>query len=122
MNEEHPMSGACYRCAHRRSLLPDSAHSACHHPAVAPLHAQPSMQFAGLAGRRGGDGMIANVQLAAAQIARQLNVAGHERGVRGNFFIWPVNFDPTWLESCDGFTAKDEVIRERLVTYGGGAD
>lgn len=31
------------------------------------------------------------------------NVRGNPHGVRGGWFFWPLNFDPTWLESCDGF-------------------
>jgi len=23
------------------------------------------------------------------------------------WFIWPVNFDPVWLENCDGFEPKE---------------
>lgn len=121
MSDEHPMSGACYRCTHRRDVT-GSAHSACHHPSTRELQAVPAMQFAGLMGRRGGSLMAAEVRLLAAPAARRLNVEGHQRGIDGGWFIWPVNFDPVWLESCDGFTAKDAAIAENLATYGGGAD
>jgi len=35
------------------------------------------------------------------------HVQGHPHGLRMGWFFWPYNFDPTWLESCDGFEAKD---------------
>jgi len=33
-------------------------------------------------------------------------VKGHPTGVRGGWFQWPRNFDPTWLEECTGFDSK----------------
>jgi hypothetical protein len=26
--------------------------------------------------------------------------------MRNGWFCWPFNFDPVWLEACDGFKAK----------------
>jgi len=31
-------------------------------------------------------------------------VSGNPHGIRSGWFMWPLNFDPTWLESCDGFS------------------
>ena len=31
-------------------------------------------------------------------------VKGNEHGIRNGWFIWPLNFDPVWLVSCDGFS------------------
>lgn len=36
------------------------------------------------------------------------NVTGSERGVRSGWFRWPLNYDPVWLVSCDGFSDKPE--------------
>lgn len=30
----------------------------------------------------------------------------HPNGIKNGWFFWPLNFDPVWLENCDGFTAK----------------
>ena len=35
-------------------------------------------------------------------------VSGHAHGVRSGWFMWPVNFDPTWLVSCNGFSADEK--------------
>jgi hypothetical protein len=35
-------------------------------------------------------------------------VEGDERGIKGGWFIWPLNFDPVWLKSCNGFSDKPE--------------
>ena len=32
-----------------------------------------------------------------------LNVVGNKHGIEQGWFNWPYNFDPVWLESCDGF-------------------
>jgi len=37
-----------------------------------------------------------------------LKIKGHPLGIRGGWFLWPMNFDPTWLVNCDGFEAKPE--------------
>ena len=33
-------------------------------------------------------------------------VKGNEYGKEMGWFLWPLNFDPTWLEECDGFESK----------------
>ena len=40
-------------------------------------------------------------------------VAGHEHGIKSGWFMWPINFDPTWLLSCDGFSDKEEDRKPR---------
>ena len=37
---------------------------------------------------------------------KALNVEGNPRGIKRGWFFWPYNFDPVWLQACDGFTAK----------------
>lgn len=36
------------------------------------------------------------------------NVQGNAHGIRSGWFMWPFNFDPVWLVSCDGFSDKPE--------------
>jgi len=35
-------------------------------------------------------------------------VTGNPTGIRRGWFIWPLNYDPTWLESCDAFSDNAE--------------
>jgi len=35
-------------------------------------------------------------------------VSGNSHGIRKGWFRWPLNFDPTWLISCDGFSDNPE--------------
>jgi hypothetical protein len=39
-------------------------------------------------------------------------VEGNPHGIRKGWFLWPLNFDPVWLEKCDGFSDKPEDKRE----------
>lgn len=77
----------CYKCIHRRSV-PGSSHSACAHP-----------------GNK--TGMFDMFSPENINQARKLNIKGHPHGIRNGWFMWPVNFDPVWLLSCDGFEAKE---------------
>lgn len=89
----------CYACKHRRGV-PGDAHSSCHHPAVAHLH-DGMGAILGLLGKRG--------PLAGMPIGdNPLNVTGNPHGIRNGWFIWPLNFDPVWLETCDGFEEREE--------------
>lgn len=33
-------------------------------------------------------------------------VTGNPFGIRRGWFMWPLNFDPTWLTACDGFSSN----------------
>ena len=37
---------------------------------------------------------------------REAHVEGDAHGQRSGWFMWPHNFDPVWLVSCDGFAGK----------------
>lgn len=36
------------------------------------------------------------------------HVTGRLHGIRNGWFWWPINFDPLWLVSCDGFKTFEE--------------
>lgn len=88
------MKPNCYDCIHRRDV-PGSAHSRCTHsdiPTLKPL--EEAMAILGVPPPSG------------RGAAMKLGVRGHKDGIRMGWFLWPVNFDPVWLEQCNGFTAK----------------
>ena len=76
----------CHQCQHVKSI-PGDCHIACNHPEV----------------------QLAGGSLAMFLHPRALNIKGNPHGIRNGWFFWPINFDPTWLENCDGFN-KIEVI------------
>lgn len=65
----------CYTCEYRGNV-PGDTHSKCNHPDIfnGPLSA-----------------------------AKKLNLRANMHGVKQGWFSWPVNFDPAWLERCDGY-------------------
>jgi hypothetical protein len=85
VNEEK-VKPNCYECKHRGNV-PGDAHSCCEYP--------------------GNDtGLFSFFSEENLKNKIKLNVKGHPQGVRMGWFLWPVNFDPTWLISCNGFENK----------------
>jgi len=91
------MKPNCYECKYREQLSYD-AHSSCNHPAfegsvtpilalLATLHA--SRRVGPIEAGNGG-----------------ITVKGNPHGIKNGWFMHPVNFDPVWLEECNGFEAK----------------
>jgi hypothetical protein len=84
----------CYDCIHRGEVA-GSAHSRCLHPALGKQDSNPFGALVQMVGGQFNNG------------ARELGITGHPHGIRSGWFMWPANFDPTWLQSCNGFTAKE---------------
>lgn len=89
----------CYKCVYRRDI-PGDAHSACAHPGIANAKNSPLAEamaiFAGV-------GRAPPIQ----GVSETLHVKGNPRGIKRGWFNHPWNFDPTWLEECDGFKNKE---------------
>ena len=88
----------CYDCTHRRDL-PGSAHSKCGHSLVAPIADNPLMNIAAIFA---GVGRHQPVTLTGGP----LWIRGNPHGISHGWFNWPMNFDPIWLEACDGFEKR----------------
>ena len=70
-----------------------SAHSSCHHPDTKAIHGNPLANIIGIMGG------------AVIDLDNTLGVVGSPHGIRKGWFSWPLNFDPVWLEKCNGFEA-----------------
>ena len=88
----------CYDCKYRGELT-GSAHSCCEHPNNSLLNNDPLLQIASILG----SGRHMNL----GQFDTGLGIKGNEHGKRNGWFNWPSNFDPVWLESCNGFKRKE---------------
>jgi len=88
----------CSTCQYR-SNIPGDAHIKCDHPVVAD---NPLVELACLMGI----GLITNNLSEDTNIFEPLNIKANLHGIRSGWFNWPVNFDPTWLENCDGYKEK----------------
>jgi len=89
----------CYECAYR-GTLPGSAHSKCLHPKIKGSTEDP---LANVLGTLASVGRISPLPLPHGN---PLNIKGNKHGILNGWFNWPVNFDPLWLENCDGFEEK----------------
>lgn len=99
-----PSRPNCYQCKYRREV-PGDAHSSCAHPVVPKGDTFGNMMaiFASV-------GRVAPV--ANNEAAAKLNITANPAGVRRGWFNWPWNFDPTWLQSCNGFEPKKPVTSD----------
>ena len=43
---------------------------------------------------------------------REAQVIGSLHGYKKGWFDWPYNYDPLWLEYCDGFKEKEKNVIE----------
>ena len=85
----------CYECRYRRQV-PGDAHSSCHHPVFEKVHDNPMLSFMSI---------LASAQKESIQIrSKTITVKGNPIGIRNGWFNHPINFDPTWLQKCNGFT------------------
>jgi len=90
----------CYKCKYR-GTVPGDAHSSCEHPTIKDLKDDPLIQLIGIMGS------VGRVSSTALQpIALRLGIKGNQHGIKSGWFNWPVNFDPIWLENCDGWEQK----------------
>lgn len=90
----------CYQCIHRRDLAGDT-HSRCTHPRAGGK--DPGLEVMAILASVRRVGPVADLAGAEA-----LNIEANPHGVKSGWFNWPFNFDPVWLEGCDGFTPQTE--------------
>ena len=94
------MKANCYECKHRGNV-PGDRHSCCNHPSVQVAKDDPmGQQLATLAGV----GLVSPINAKS----NELNIKGSPHGIKEGWFNWPWNFDPIWLENCDGFEQKEK--------------
>jgi len=48
----------------------------------------------------------AHSQCVSRKTREELDIQGNAIGIRKGWFAWPVNFDPVWLDNCNGFEDK----------------
>jgi len=93
------MKPNCYKCKYRGNV-PGDAHSCCRHPANKDALDNPLANILAI---------FAGVQRTPpVQAETEVTVVGDPHGIRNGWFNWPWNFDPVWLQSCDGFEEKED--------------
>ena len=87
----------CYQCIYRRNI-PGDAHSSCVHPSTGTVHDDPMLEILS---------MLGGTRMPPIEI-KGMHVRGNPHGIAHGWFAFPFNFDPVWLEACDGFKEKEE--------------
>ena len=90
----------CYQCRWR-GIIPGSAHSKCCHPYNEEINDPLLNLLATFAS-------VGRIELPPMSDER-LKIKAHEAGIKSGWFHFPFNFDPIWLEECNGF----EEFREK---------
>lgn len=79
------MRNKCYTCQFRKNI-PGDCHSECTHPLAIEIFSV--MQVGGRFKITIEDGKEDDL------------ISGDMHGIINGWFMWPFNFDPTWLKSC----------------------
>jgi hypothetical protein len=93
----------CYECKYRKNI-PGNCHSQCAHPAFKKSLDDPMAQILGIFASVGRGGPV-------SVVSTDCIVTANPHGIQNGWFNHPFNFDPTWLKSCTGFEAKEEVVK-----------
>lgn len=78
----------CYKCKHKGNI-PGNAQIDCNHPKVGDAYGVLTSLQSLLEGE--------NI------IFKEMGIKGNPHGIKEGWFMWPINFDPVWLESCNSF-------------------
>jgi len=98
MDKKESLKPNCFDC-NWRGRVPGSSHSQCNHPKNKEVLGDNTNQLLSIFASVG--------RVAPVSADTGLNVTGKQRGIEMGWFNWPFNFDPVWLESCDGFEEKE---------------
>ena len=85
----------CSTCKWKRNN-PGTRHIRCNHPSLNEISTDPALSLMGI---------LASVGRVAPFMfnSKELNIKANPVGVKRGWFNFPFNFDPTWLENCDGY-------------------
>jgi hypothetical protein len=80
----------CYSCKHR-GPVPGSHHASCQHPILPDAKTKA----------------VAMILFLGMDKFEPLNVTANAHGIAKGWFVWPVDFDPVWLNTCDGYERRE---------------
>ncbi len=98
------MKPNCYECEYRHSV-PGDAHSCCKHPSLGDIDGNPLAQMLGIFASVG---RVPPMQVGVDK----LGIKANYHGIKNGWFNFPFNFDPVWLEECNGFKTTESTLKE----------
>lgn len=96
----------CYKCEYRGTVA-GSCHSSCRHPAFKDVQDDPLLNIFGIFASVG---RVPPIQIKD----KKIKIVGNTHGIKNGWFNHPFNFDPVWLEKCNGFKQKKETANVKL--------
>jgi hypothetical protein len=87
------MEELCYKCKHHGHVA-NSRHSSCRHPEAQRIVQSGETLMALMKGY---------VEKSRVNQVTAIKVEAEPHGIQNGWFVWPFNFDPLWLKSCNGF-------------------
>jgi len=87
----------CWTCKWKAEI-PGDCHIACKHPALQGTTDNPLAEVISMLGGR----RFGNISIHPPE----LKIRGHPTGIKNGWFNYPFNFDPTWLENCEGYKSN----------------
>ncbi len=84
----------CFECKYRERVM-GSTHSRCRHPSVAKTTRGELLA------------MLSVSEFVELESASELDIQANAHGIRKGWFNWPYDFDPVWLENCNGFERSE---------------
>lgn len=77
----------CYKCKYR-GKVPGSRHSRCNYPGTK-------------------SDLFELFEEENALIAEKLNIRIDSHGYKNGWAYWPCDFDPVWINRCDGYAERE---------------
>lgn len=88
----------CYKCKWKKDIIGD-VNISCHHPVFKEIYENPMLILLGVFASVG--------RTPPMQIQdKNIKVVGNLHGIEHGWFNHPLNFDPVWLDECNGFEEK----------------
>ena len=84
----------CHQCIYKK-YVPGDAHIQCIHPEL----------------EKPGELINTISSIFAPEsnpVAKKLNITMNQHGIRNGWCSWPMNFDPIWINNCQGFTTNEQ--------------
>lgn len=91
------MKPICTNCKYR-GTVPNSCHSSCHHPIAQEIVGNSDTLLSMM------KSLIEDNKLGyTGSLGLKLKKDYEEYALSNGYFIFPINFDPGWIENCNGF-------------------
>lgn len=98
------MEENCYNCVYRSRAGSNTRHSRCDHPVIDKLMSDPDALVLVM------DGLVNKHKIPSGLWGLEVEVKSS--AIANRWGLWPFNFDPIWVEECNGFKAMGDGMND----------